>query len=104
MNKDLRILKEKEISERLKSFPGWKYNKSKNNISKEFKFKSFMDALAFINKLAPISEKNDHHPDIHIFYTKILFELQRFSVGGKVTERDFFIASEIERLYKEYLS
>ncbi len=60
-----------------------------------------MDAVAFIVKLAPISEKHDHHPDIHIFYKKILFELQRFDIGGKVTDRDFFIASEIERLYNQ---
>jgi 4a-hydroxytetrahydrobiopterin dehydratase len=97
MEENLQILEEEEILNRLKDFPGWNYKD--NKIYKEFTFKSFMDAVAFIVKLAPISEKNDHHPDIHIFYKKILFELQRFDVGGKVTNRDFFIASEIERLY-----
>jgi 4a-hydroxytetrahydrobiopterin dehydratase len=97
MNEDLQILEEDEILERLKDLPGWEYKN--NKIYKEFTFKTFMDAVAFIVKLAPISEKNDHHPDIHIFYKKILLELQRFDVGGKVTARDFFIASEIERLY-----
>jgi len=94
---DLKILDEAEISERLKDFPGWEFHD--NKISKNFEFKTFMDGIAFIVKLAPICEANDHHPDIHIFYKKILFELQRFSVGGKVTPRDFFIASEIEKLY-----
>src|SRR3989338_11226640 len=93
------ILSQKEIEEQLKNAPGWMYKD--NKISKEFQFKDFMDSLNFVNQLAPFCENLDHHPDIHIFYSKILFELQRFDVGGKVTDMDFFIASEIERLYKE---
>jgi len=70
--------------------------------SKKFEFKSFTGAVNFIVKLAPFCNKTDHHPDIHIYYKKVLFELQRFSIGGKVTERDFTVAEEIERLFEEY--
>jgi len=98
-NPKTKILTEQEIQEKLKGFLGWIYKN--NKISKEFIFKSFMDAIAFIVKLAPFCEANDHHPDIHIFYRKILFELQRFDIGGKVTEMDFITAKEIERLFKE---
>jgi len=96
---NIKILSEKEISERLKEFPGWNFKD--NKISKEFKFENFMDSLAFIVKLSSFCEINDHHPDIHIFYSKVLFELQRYSVGGKVTDRDFKVAGEIERLYSK---
>jgi len=92
------ILSQKEIEEQLKNAPGWMYKD--NKISKEFQFKDFMDSLNFVNQLAPFCENLDHHPDIHIFYSKILFELQRFDVGGKVTDKDFMVAHEIERLYK----
>lgn len=88
-----------EIQEKLKTLSGWAY--ADNKIKKEFKFKDFMDSLDFINKMAPYFEKMDHHPDTHIFYNKVLFELQRFDIGGKVTERDFEVASEIERVYDE---
>jgi pterin-4a-carbinolamine dehydratase len=60
-----------------------------------------MDSLGFINKLAPFCEANDHHPDIHLLYSKIIFELQRFDIGGKVSNKDFMVAAEIERLYSE---
>lgn len=93
------ILSKEEIEKELQKAPGWEYKDDK--ISKQFEFKDFMDALNFINKLAPFCEENDHHPDMHIFYSKILFELQRFDVGGKVTDKDFKIAHEIERMYKE---
>jgi 4a-hydroxytetrahydrobiopterin dehydratase len=90
-------LSQEEIDEKLQSMPGWSFENDK--IKKEFTFKDFMDALGFINTLAPFCEANDHHPDIHIFYSKILFELQRFDIGGKVTDKDFMVAGEIERLY-----
>lgn len=93
------ILSEEQIQEELKTLQGWEYKEHK--ISKEFKFNDFMDVLNFVNSLAPFCEANDHHPDIHIFYSKVLFELQRFDVGGKVTDKDFLIAREIERLYSQ---
>ncbi|MDO8530404.1 MAG: 4a-hydroxytetrahydrobiopterin dehydratase [bacterium] len=93
------ILSEEQIEAGLVGVPGWEYKD--NKISKEFKFKDFMDVLDFVNKLAPYCESIDHHPDIHIFYSKVLFELQRFDVGGKVTDKDFMVAKEIERIYSE---
>ena len=92
------ILSEQEIEEQLKDLPDWAYANDK--ISKEFKFKDFMDSLNFINQLAPFFEEHDHHPDTHIFYSKVLFELQRFDIGGKVTDLDILVAHEIERQYQ----
>lgn len=93
------ILTKEEIVIKLKEFPDWQFDNDK--ISKQFEFKDFMDSLGFINSLAPFFESVDHHPDTHIFYNKVLFELQRFDVGGKVTDRDFTVAAEIERKYSE---
>ena len=97
---DIKILTEQEIQENLAGLPGWVYQN--NKISKEFKFSDFMGSLHFINQLAPYCEKLDHHPDIHIFYSKVLFELCRNDIGGKVTDKDIMVAQEIERLYKGY--
>jgi len=100
MDEDIRELSLNEVNNKLKNLPGWEF--SDNKISKEFKLGKFMDCLTFIMRLAPFCEAIDHHPDIHIFYSKILFELQRFSIGGKVTERDFKVAKEIERIYEKH--
>ena len=93
------ILSEEEIQAKLKDVSGWQYADDK--ISKQFEFNDFMDGLNFINQLAPFFEENDHHPDITIMYNKIRFDLQRFDVGGKVTDRDFLVAAEIERQYAQ---
>jgi len=96
---DIRVLTTPEILEKLKDFSGWSY--ADNKLKKEFKFPSFALVVSFLDDLGPFCDRIDHHPDIHIFYTRVVFELQRFSVGGKVTERDFTVAKEIERLYSE---
>lgn len=94
---DLQILTPEEVAEKIKNFPGWTYADDK--ITKIFLFPAFDDAVAFIGELAPFCNEIDHHPDIHIYYKKVVFDSRRFSVGGKVTERDFTVAKEIERLY-----
>lgn len=93
------LLSETEIKQKLATLPGWKYQD--NKISKEFTFTDFIDAFNLIQALVPFVQKLDHHPDIHLFYNRVLFELQRFDVGGKVTDKDFIVAAEIERLYRQ---
>lgn len=100
MEEDLKVLSKENIEKKLKDFSGWSYHD--NKITKEFEFKSFSDAVEFVNKLTPFCNSLDHHPDIHIYYKKIVFDLTRYSVGGKVTPRDFTVAAEIERLFKQY--
>jgi 4a-hydroxytetrahydrobiopterin dehydratase len=95
----LKILTRKQIDIALLDLPGWQFKD--NKIAKEYKFKDFMDCLGFINDLSSYFEEMDHHPDIHIFYSKILFELQRFDIGGKVTDRDIEVAKEIENRYQQ---
>lgn len=86
-----------DIQNRLADLPGWEYKD--NKIFKTFEFPSFNDALALINQLAPICNELDHHPDINWSYRTVTFSLTRYSIGGKVTERDFRIAEAIEDLF-----
>ena len=99
MDNNLKVLEQREIEEKIKGLPGWVFNDDK--ISKEYEFHSFNEGIAFINKLVPFFNEMDHHPDMTIKYKKVRFELSRFSVGGKVTERDFTIAEKIEKEYNQ---
>jgi len=92
-------LTNEEIAGRLQEISGWQFADDK--IFKQFEFKDFIDSLGFVNSLAEFFEGMDHHPDIQIMYSKVKFELQRFDVGGKVTDRDFIVAREIEKRYQE---
>ena len=87
-------LSEAEISARLKALPEWTYGN--NAISKQYRFKDFMAAIGFINRIAPLAEATDHHPDIFINYSRVTFSCSTHSEGG-VTEKDFALAGQIER-------
>src|SRR5258706_2934955 len=46
-----------------------------HKLRRQFTFKTFKDAIAFMNKVADIAEKEGHHPDIYIFYNKVQLDL-----------------------------
>jgi 4a-hydroxytetrahydrobiopterin dehydratase len=89
-------LAEAEITEKVKSLSGWQYKD--NAISKLYRFKEFMEGIRFINRVAEMAEAADHHPDIHVNYTRVTFTCTTHSDGG-VTAKDFALADQIERAF-----
>jgi 4a-hydroxytetrahydrobiopterin dehydratase len=81
----------------LQRLPGWTLEDSR--IAKDFEFRDFAESLSFVNRLVPYFEQKDHHPDVHIFYNRVRFELSRYDIGGKVTDRDVEVAKLIEHEY-----
>jgi len=57
-------------------------------IKKQYTFKDFLEAVAFVNRLAPVAERADHHPDILINYKRVTLTYSTHSEGG-LTEKDF---------------
>jgi 4a-hydroxytetrahydrobiopterin dehydratase len=90
-----KLLNESEVKRRLKTLQGWK--KDGKFISKSFEFENFMDGIGFVSKVAGVAEKQEHHPDIHIRYTKVTLSVQTHSEGG-VTEWDLELAEALEKL------
>lgn len=70
-----------------------------DNIRREFKFKDFKEALAFVNKTGEIAEEEGHHPDIELGYGKVAVNLSTHAVGGLSTN-DFIVAAKIDKLQK----
>ncbi len=66
-------------------------------IRHEFIWKDFIEAIEFVNNVAELAEQEDHHPDIHISYKKVIIELWTHAIGG-LSENDFILASKIEKL------
>jgi 4a-hydroxytetrahydrobiopterin dehydratase len=86
-------LKKDEIKARLAHMTGWKLDD--DEIEKHFTFKSFKQAMAFVNKVGDAAEAMDHHPDIEIKYNRVEMTLSTHSEGG-VTEKDFALAEKID--------
>ncbi|MCM8811563.1 MAG: 4a-hydroxytetrahydrobiopterin dehydratase [Candidatus Omnitrophica bacterium] len=77
----------------LREIPGWE--QTGGRITKTYKFKEFMEAIRFVNKVAGCAESQDHHPGILILYNKVTLTLSTHSAGG-LTPKDFQLAKTID--------
>ncbi|MSQ33597.1 MAG: 4a-hydroxytetrahydrobiopterin dehydratase [Dehalococcoidia bacterium] len=88
------VLGEAEVQERLRGLPGWV--RDRNGISKEYEFRDFVAAMGFVQQVALLAQRADHHPDIHLRWSRVTLVLTTHSEGG-LTERDFKLAAQIDR-------
>ena len=72
---------------------GWSY--ADDQIEKSWKFKDHVEAMGFVNRVALLAERADHHPDLNIVYANVRIRLSTHSEGG-VTEKDIALAKEID--------
>ncbi len=84
-----------DIDQRMKSLSGWTLQG--DEIRKQYTFKNFPEAIAFVNRLAPEAEAADHHPDILINYKRVTLTYSTHSEGG-LTAKDFAGAATADRL------
>jgi len=84
-----------EIEQRMKDVTGWSLQG--DEIRKQYTFKDFPAAIAFVNRLAPEAEAADHHPDILVNYKRVTLTYSTHSEGG-LTEKDFAGAVMADRV------
>jgi 4a-hydroxytetrahydrobiopterin dehydratase len=86
------LLAENEIVTLLANTPGWE--RAGDSITTTVTLPGFLDAIAFVNKVAEFAEAADHHPDIDIRWNKVTLTLSTHSDGG-LTAKDFNLAAQI---------
>ncbi len=88
-----------ELQSALETLDGWSYEDDK--IKKDFTFKNFREAVAFITRIAFEAEEQVHHPELFNVYNKVSIALSTHDADGKVTEKDIKLANTIESLYNK---
>jgi 4a-hydroxytetrahydrobiopterin dehydratase len=88
-----RVLSEDEIQSELASLKGWELRDGR--LRRQFTFRTFLRALAFVNSVAYLAESAGHHPDITINYNKVTLRIITHSEGA-LTDRDFQLARQID--------
>ncbi len=88
-----RVLSEPEVRDQLAKLDGWELRHGR--LRKQFTFRTFLRAIAFVNSVAYQAESAGHHPDITINYNKVILRLMTHSEGA-LTDRDFTLAREID--------
>jgi 4a-hydroxytetrahydrobiopterin dehydratase len=94
-----RALTDKEIEGYLKLFEGWSLENGK--ITKDFHFDNYYETMAFVNAVAFIADKEDHHPELEVSYNKCIVKYDTHSVNqgrGGLSENDFICAAKIDAL------
>jgi 4a-hydroxytetrahydrobiopterin dehydratase len=81
----------------MKDVPQWSIDGEYKKISRELKFKDFVESIQFVNKLADLAEKEGHHPDIKVIYNKVYIDLTTHAVGG-LSVNDFIVAAKVDKL------
>jgi 4a-hydroxytetrahydrobiopterin dehydratase len=70
-----------------------------NKLKAIFKFKDFVEAFAFMSKVALVAEKMDHHPNWSNVYNTVTIELTTHDAGNIVTDKDRRLADAIDSLH-----
>jgi 4a-hydroxytetrahydrobiopterin dehydratase len=73
------------------------WTRDDDSIVRTFTFRTFRDAVRFVNAVADLAEDRDHHPDVDIRWNKVTLRLSTHSAGG-LTPVDFELADAIDAL------
>lgn len=87
-------LGEDEVKERLSGLDGWE--QKGDAIEKQFKCDDFSGSVDFVNRITPIANEMDHHPDLAISWDTVTVTLSTHSEGG-LTDNDFELAQKIDQ-------
>ena len=71
---------------------------SDNKLIREINFNDFEEAISFINKVAEISERDNHHPEINNNYNRVKLSLCTHDQGSIITDKDYSLAQKIDQL------
>jgi 4a-hydroxytetrahydrobiopterin dehydratase len=80
----------------LAELEGWSVV-DEHHLSKLFTFPNFVDALAFVNRVGEVAEKNGHHPDVLLSWGKVRVDIWTHKING-LTESDFVLAAKCDRV------
>ena len=87
-----------QIADHLPAVPEWKLTDDGKMIRRKYKFKDFVAALAFLQKVGDVAEAEQHHPDLHLTgYKHVTVELTTHAIGG-LSANDFIVAAKIDEL------
>lgn len=76
---------------------GWALNDGATSIERQFRFNDYHETIAFVNALAQVVHREDHHPELVVGYNRCAVRFSTHSVKG-LSENDFICAAKIDAL------
>jgi 4a-hydroxytetrahydrobiopterin dehydratase len=88
-------LSSREAKDLLPQLPGWTL--TPDELTRDLVFADFIKAMAFVNRIAGLAERENHHPGIHIDYNKVRLTLRTHKING-LSLNDFILAAKANRV------
>ena len=79
-----------------KTIPNWSIKE--NKLFREIKTKNWSESMGIANMISYLAEKNNHHPELFVAYSKVKIHLSTHDKGGSITSKDIYLAQNIEKL------
>jgi len=92
---DMRTLTEPQITAMMKKVRGWK--RTEDAIERTWKFRTFMEAVAFMNRVFALAEEANHHPNLANVWATVTIGFTTHDAGG-LTKKDFDLAAKINKI------
>jgi 4a-hydroxytetrahydrobiopterin dehydratase len=87
-----------EAEAQLAALPAWRLTHDGRRIRRDWKFKTFREAIKLLNNVAALAEREQHHPDLHLEgYRQAWVEIHTHAIGG-LSENDFVLAAKIDAI------
>lgn len=83
----------------LAQLAGWEKVEGREEIAKTFAFQNFHETMSFVNAVAFIANREDHHPDLEVSYKQCRVRYSTHAIKG-LSENDFICAAKINGLLK----
>ncbi|HEX4961047.1 MAG TPA: 4a-hydroxytetrahydrobiopterin dehydratase [Thermoanaerobaculia bacterium] len=87
-------LQGEELKKHYAKLQGWTLV-DEHHLEKEYRFPDFREALAYVNRLGEVAEREGHHPDVFLAWGKVKVTLWTHSIGG-LSPKDFELAAEAD--------
>jgi len=88
-------LTQAELNEAITKLPNWCLLDGK--LIRDYEFPDFVQAIAFVNRIAELAEQQNHHPDLDVRYNKVRLALVTHDASG-ITRNDTSLAAQIDAL------
>lgn len=85
------------IAELLPQVPDWELAEDGHALTRTFKFKDYYRTMSFVNALAYMANREDHHPDLAVHYDRCVVRYSTHDVGG-LSENDFICAARADAM------
>ena len=89
------VLSSDDLTERVGALHGWSVEDGK--LVKTYTFPDFVSAVAFVDRLTPVAEAQNHHPDLIVAWGRVTAQLWSHDSGG-ITARDLRLAAALDEL------